>query len=520
MIPDNKNSEKNTMAISDELESKILRYYHAEKWKVGTIARQFHVHHSVVTRVLRTTGISKKDFSKKELLITPYLSFVQETLQKHPTLAASRLHEMVRERGYKGGADHFRYLISLLRSKPAYEAYLRLKTLPGEQAQVDWGHFGYLEIGKAKRPVMAFVMVLSYSRKIFLRFYLNAKMHNFLSGHMAAFDAWNGVPRVVLCDNLKSAVLERMGDAIRFHPTYLKFSAHYHFEPRPVAVARGNEKGRVERSIRYIRDNFFAARKWTDIDDLNNQAMIWCNGLASDRPCPENKNMSVNAVFLEEQPKLLQLPDNPHVSFEQEEVNVGKTPYVRFDLNDYSVPHQFTRKILTVLATQALVNIFNGTEKIAEHERCYDKGRQIEIESHIKELTDRKRQARKHRGQDRLMQAIPMSRELLIQAAERGYVLSQITKDLLNLLDRYGTFELEIAIKETLLKNSPHPNAVRLCLETRREKNNLLPPIGIELPDDARVRDLIIRLHNLQDYDQLTSLSQTETTTDEEKNEK
>lgn len=497
------------MTISDELESKILRYYHAEKWKVGTIAHQLCVHHSVVTRVLRTTGISKKDFSKKELLITPYLSFVQETLQKYPTLAASRLYEMVRARGYQGGPDHFRYLISLLRSKPSYEAYLRLKTLPGEQAQVDWGHFGYVEIGKARRPLWAFVMVLSYSRKIFLRFYLNAKMNNFLSGHIAAFDAFNGVPRVLLCDNLKSAVLERMGDAIRFHPTYLQFSAHYHFEPRPVAVARGNEKGRVERSIRYIRDNFFAARKWIDIDDLNNQAIDWCNGLASSRPCPENKELSVNTIFLEEQPKLLKLPDNPYDFFEKEEVSVGKTPYVRFDLNDYSVPHQFVRKILTVLATQTLVNIFNGTEKIAEHERCYDKKCQIEIESHIQELIARKKQASFHRGQDRLTQAIPMSKILLVRASERGYVLSQITKNLLNLLDLYGVYALTAAIAYALEKNVPHPNAVRLYLEKQREKNNLPPPLAITLPDDKRVRDLSVRPHDLKSYDQLTAITET-----------
>lgn len=497
------------MTVSDELESKILRYYHAEKWKVGTIARQLHIHHSVITRVLRTTGISKKDISKKELLITPYLFFVQETLKKYPTLAASRIYEMVRERGYQGGLDHFRYLISLQRPAPETEAYLRLKTLPGEQAQVDWGHFGYMEIGKAKRPLMAFVMVLSYSRKIFLRFYLNAKMNNFLCGHMAAFDAWNGVPRVLLYDNLKSAVLERQGDSIRFNPILLEFSGYYHFEPRPVAVARGNEKGRVERSIRYIRDNFFAAREWKDIDDLNNQAIDWCNGLASSRPCPENKESSVNAVFLEEQPKLLKLPDNPYDFFEKEEVSIGKTPYARFDLNDYSVPHQFVRKILTVRATQTVVNIFTGAEKIAEHARCYDKGQQIEIESHIQELAERKKQASKHRGQDRLMQAIPISRILLMQAAERGYVLSQITKTLLTLLDLYGIYALTAAIAYALEKNVPHPNAVRLYLEKQREKNNLPPPLAIMLPDDKRVRDLSVRPHDLKSYDQLTSITET-----------
>ena len=123
---------------------------------------------------------------------------------------------------------------------------------------------------------MAFVMVLSYSRLIFLRFFLDARMDSFLRGHVEGFCTFGGVARVVLYDNLKSAVLERQGDAIRFNPALLGLAAHYCFEPRPVAVARGNEKGRVERSIRYIRDSFFAARKFTDLADLNAQAAAWC----------------------------------------------------------------------------------------------------------------------------------------------------------------------------------------------------------------------------------------------------
>ena len=93
---------------------------------------------------------------------------------------------------------------------------------------MDWGHFQYITIGKAKRPVMAFVMVLSWSRDIFLRFYLNQRMESFIRGHVEAFDFWGGLPKVLLYGNLKSAVLERHGDAIRFHPTLLELSAQYH----------------------------------------------------------------------------------------------------------------------------------------------------------------------------------------------------------------------------------------------------------------------------------------------------
>jgi len=245
-------------------------------------------------------------------MIDSYLPFVVQTLEKFPSLTASRLYEMVRERGYHGSPHHFRHLVSLHRPRRPAEAFLRLSTLPGEQAQVDWGHFGYLEIGRARRPLMAFVMVLSYSRDIYLRFFLDARMENFLRGHVGAFNTWCGLPKVLLYDNLKSAVLERQGDAIRFHPTLLAFAGHYRFEPRPVAPARGNEKGRVERAIRHIREAFFAARTFTDLADLNAQAERWCRGQAADRPCPEDREMTVREALAREQPFLLPLPDNPY----------------------------------------------------------------------------------------------------------------------------------------------------------------------------------------------------------------
>src|SRR4029077_3051237 len=112
-------------------------------------------------------------------------------------------------------------------------------------------------------------MVLSYSRQIYLRFFLDARMENFLRGHLGAFTVWDGVPRVLLYDNLKSAVIERRGSAIRFNPALLAFAAHYRFEPRPVAVARGNEKGRVERAIRPVPDAFFPPRPLSRTADLD-----------------------------------------------------------------------------------------------------------------------------------------------------------------------------------------------------------------------------------------------------------
>ena len=261
------------MTTAPELVAQILRLHTVEKWRVGTIARQLHVHRDVVRRVLGGASAPVPFLPSPSPLrssrIDPYRAFLLETVTKFPTLTSARLLGMLGERGYAGSASHLRHLVAGMRPRPAAEAYLRLRTLPGEQAQVDWGHFGHLQIGRARRPLMAFVMVLSYSRRIFLRFFLDAHGATFMRGHAEAFAAFGGCTRVVLYDNLKSAVLERRGDAIRFNPVLLEFAAHYRYEPRPVAVARGNEKGRVERAIRYVRDNFFAARTYTDLDDLN-----------------------------------------------------------------------------------------------------------------------------------------------------------------------------------------------------------------------------------------------------------
>lgn len=492
------------MTVTPELHAKILRYRLVELWRTGTIAAQLHVHHGTVERILRQEGLPRVGVVRSSN-IDPYLPFILETLKKFPDLRASRLYAMVKERGYQGGPDHFRHLISHHRPRPLPEAYLRLVTLIGEQGQIDWGHFGYLQIGQARRPLMAFVAVLSWSRRIFLRFSLDARMESFLRAHVQAFEAWGGLPRVLLYDNLKSAVLERQGDAIRFSPTLLAFAAHYHFEPRPVAVARGNEKGRVERAIRYIRDNFFAARTFTDLDDLNAQADAWSCGPADERLCPQDKTLTVGQAFVQEKPRLLALPANPYPVEERVVVKVGKTPYVRFDLNDYSVPHTQVRKALTVLADAKTVRILDAQVVLASHARSYDRGQQIETESHIKDLVERKAQAHAQRGMGRLSQAVPASAELLAQAGARGENLGSITQALLRLVDRYGASEVQTAVLAALARQVPHPNAVRLALEAQREVRQAPAPVAVQLSEKVRLRDTVIHAQPLASYDQLNS---------------
>ncbi|HOX90695.1 MAG TPA: IS21 family transposase [Burkholderiaceae bacterium] len=497
------------MTIAPDLVAQILRLHTVEKWRVGTIARQLHVHRDAVRRVLAGQPVSEgapvpslpSSPPLRASRIDPYRPFILATLEKFPTLTAARLHAMVRERGYAGGPSHFRLLVAAMRPHPAAEAYLRLRTLPGEQAQVDWGHFGHLQIGRARRPLMAFVMVLSHSRMIFLRFFLDARIDAFLRGHALAFIAFAGVPRVLLYDNLKSAVLERVGDAIRFNPSLLALAGHYRFEPRPVAPARGNEKGRVERAIRYIRDSFFAGRTFTDLDDLNAQARAWCLGPAADRRWVDDVARTVRQAFEAERDKLLALPPHEFALGERVAVTVGKTPYIRFDLNDYSVPHTHVRRTLAVLADEHTVRILDGAAELARHGRCWDRGQQIEDPAHLQRLLEHKRAARAHRGLDRLAQAAPAAATLLERAAARGDNLGSITAALLRLLQRYGAAALQAAVVEALQRDVPHPNAVRLALERARQDSGQPPPVALVLPEHVARRDAPVRPHDLGSYD-------------------
>jgi transposase len=488
--------------IKKEQEAQILRLHYAEKWRVGTIAKELGVHRSAVQRVLSNNGVSLEQLRVRKFKADPYIAFIKATLKQYPQLTAVRLYQMVKERGFTGGASQFRHVVSQLRPRQQAEAYMRTATLPGEQGQCDWAHFGKATFGDVQRRLLAFVIVLSWSRHIFLRFYTGDAMPNFLRGHVEAFEYFGAVPREILYDNLKSAVLERYGSAIRFNPELLNLAAHYRFQPKPVAVARGNQKGRVERAIQYIRHSFFAARQWTDLVDLNNQATSWCMHTAGQRQCPGEKDMTVAEAFEKEKPLLLKLPDAPYPAFERKQVHVGKTPYVRFDLNDYSVPHKFVKQTLTVVATPDTVSVIDGTQEIAQHKRCYGKGCQIEEPKHVEELALYKEAGRKHRYIDRLRHAAPSAQCLLKEAAQRGHNLGKLTQQLTRLLDMYGASELEAAIVEAIEATSPHAHAVQQILECRRNLRGLPPPALLTFTN-RQINELVLAPQSLDVYGSL-----------------
>ncbi|HUK89674.1 MAG TPA: IS21 family transposase [Blastocatellia bacterium] len=485
--------------LTDEQVADIRRLFHAEHWKIGTIAAHLGLHPQTVKTALQVERFHPEPGARRKL-IDPYVDFIRQTLEHYPRLRATRIFEMIRSRGYTGGVIQVRRLVAGLRPL-SREAFLRLSTLPGEQAQADWGHFGEVTIGRAKRRLSCFVLTLSYSRALWLEFFFDQYIESFLLGHIHAFEDWGGVPRNILYDNLRAVVLDRHRDAVKFHPRILELCAHYHFDPRPCRPARGNEKGRVERAIQYIRHSFFAARSFTTLEDFNRQAKLWRDTIAYGRPWPGGKERTVGSVVADEQPRLLPLPANRFDTDLIRPVHSDKTIYVRFDLNDYSIPHDFVGKPLVIAASQSQVRLLYGAEVIASHRRSFDRHQRIEDPAHVQALLNHKRKALGSAAGARLAHAVPAIDDFLDAAFARGELIAPLTRQLLQLLDDYGSNELAQAVGEALDRQTPTYASVAFILRRRRRISRHRPLPAVDLSRRPELEALSVQTHNLEVYD-------------------
>ena len=484
--------------ISPETRAEIRRYFYAEHWKIGTIASELRVHPDAVRNAIESERF-KSTPPLRASIVDPYLGFLRQTLEQHPRLRATRLYAMAHDRGYAGSVVQLRRAVARLRPQK-HEPFLQLQTFPGEQGQVDWAHFGHVMVGRAKRALSCFVMTLSYSRALYLEFFFDQTTENFLRGHVHAFDCWQGQPRVILYDNLKSAVLERRGSQIHFNPHLIEFSAHYHFAPRPCQVRAGNQKGRVERAIRYVRDSFWAGRTFTTLAECNRQAWLWRDDVAHQRRWPGGDHRSVADALAEEQPRLVPPALHPFPTDRIETVCSRKTIYVRFDLNDYSIPPHAVGRPLTLAASGTGVRILDGSAEIASHNRTYDRHQLVLDPAHQEAVLQAKRKAFHSTPGGRLEQAAPESRTLLDLAFTLGEPAGTQTAQLMKLLDEYGAAALRRAIVEAIERNTPRASSVAFLL---RRKPRSTPP-ALDLSRYPQAQSVDVRPHDLETYDELT----------------
>ena len=471
--------------IPPELEAEILRSPRRE------VALRHH--RPAAARASRhraaraRAGRGRRAARPPTLEVEPYLPFILETLEKYPTLTRlPPLRDGARAR-LPGGPDHFRRVIARLRPRPAAEAYLRLRTLPGEQGQVDWGHFGKSHRSAARAAAWAFVMVLSATRAR-----SSCASSSSVDGELPArarrgLRFFGGVAAHAALRQSQEcrARAPRRRDPLPSDAARARRSLPLRAAPRG-RRARQREGARRARHPLCTR-RFFAARTFTDLADLNAQAAAWCDGHRRRAALSGGSQRTVRQVFADEQPHLLASARQPVSRDERLDVDVGKTPYVRFDLNDYSIPHTHVRRTLTRRCrSRHGAHRRRHTTWSQRHLRCWDRGAQIEDRRAHRALVAHKR-APAAIGLDRLAvrrrRATPCSRSppsaAPISAASPPRCCSCST--------RYGAAELEAAIVEALARTSPTSVP---CADPRAapQERRPPPPIAVALPED-RARD-------------------------------
>lgn len=337
------------------------------------------------TAIARQLGIDRKTVSKyiargleppaykprppRPKATDPFLPYLRERLAAHPGLTAVRLWRELRERGYRGGYTGVKRAVQDLRPKQPKVFEVRFETPPGEQAQVDFARF---EVSFTDEPgttsiVWLFSMVLGFSRLIWARFVVRQDLQAVLRCHVAAFEALGGAPREILYDRMKTAVLGEDADGlVTYNRGLLDLARHFRFQPRACRPYRAKTKGKVERPFRYIREDFFLARSFRDLDDLNGQLRHWLDTVANPRVHATTKRV-VNEAFAEEKPALQMLPLTPYRAVLRLERRISHEGMVRVGGNAYSVPDTARRRVLEVHCLVDEIRILEDGAVIARH---------------------------------------------------------------------------------------------------------------------------------------------------------
>lgn len=481
-----------------EIEAEIRRLHYSEHWPVGTVARQLDVHEDVVRRVVGLLR-PRRVLTPRRRLVDDYVGVIDEILRQYPKLRCTRLHDMLRDRGFMGAVRTLRLYVATVRPVPKREAFLRLRPVIGEQAQIDWAYVGDAAVAGGKRPLWLFVIVLSWSRAMWGELVYDLTAASVARSLVRAANAFGGVTRQWLFDNPKSVVLERTADAARFHPLLVELSGHYRVQLRLCTPRKAWEKGGVERAIRFLRERFLAGRQIFSVEHGNRELRAFIDEIAHPRPHPTLPERSVIDCFHEEETRLLPLAGAAFSTDTVLSVSVDKTAFVRFDTNSYSVPSKYAQGVVTLAANDRAVRILDGGTEIARHERSWKRRDVVEAPEHRQEILTQKRRARDARGRDRLRTIVPEIETLFERWVLGGKNVAIMTMRTSKLLDLYGDEVLKAAVLDAVERGTHDPSALAVLCEQKRKRRAQPVPVGVDLGDHINDRDVIP--HDLESYD-------------------
>jgi transposase len=466
------------------------------QFSIRQIARQLGLDRGSVKKYLEQPDITCQKRPGRVSKLDPYRDLIREMVNDYPQIKAPVVLQHIRVRGFTGEITIVRdYLRQIRQDKK--QAFIRFESRPGEQFQIDWGHFGSLAYDKSSRKLYALAVIESHSRMLFVVFTHSqnqATLHQCLA---TAFLYFGGTPGELVVDNMVTAVIERVGSMIRFNEAFLDFLRHFRITPKACNVRAPHEKGKVENSIRYLRNNFWPLRKFADLDDVNHQVLAWLDTTANQRVHQTTGEKPVDRFVKD---ALNPLPDPLPDYRETDSLTVYKDFGVRFDTNVYTVPPRLVGKSVILKADSRTISIYYKEKQVAAHTRKWEKNLRIDLPAH----TEQVRKLRKRILMDRqIMIFMSLGQEAvdyLEKLTDASQPLKKTVSHLLQLQDKYGASSLIYALRKALAHKLYGSEYVENILHQEMTPAVRHRPVALKNEDLNQIR---LPQPNLAEYDAL-----------------
>jgi transposase len=362
-----------------------IRDLKQQGWSVSAIADELNLDRKTVRKHLVEAPQPYKRENPAPSKIGPYRPFLRERWEKG-VHNARKLLEEIRSRGYDGGYSQLKLVVLPWREEGRERAFVRFETGPGEQSQMDWGHFG----NWGGRRLYGFALTLCYSRMRYIEFTQSQDIHHLLASMVHGFRYFGGVTDSILTDRMKTVLLDQTGGELHFNKKFLEFAAYYGFVPRVCRPYRPETKGKIESTVRFVKQNFWPGIAFDSLPDLNRQARAWMEKVnhqqhATTREVPYQRLPQERLLLIDEQPDY----DTSYM----EDRLVAKDCLLSYRGNRYSVPFRFAGKTLLVREPVASgrIEIYSDVKVVAEHRLAEGRGVMVIDATHYEGLAEKRR---------------------------------------------------------------------------------------------------------------------------------
>ncbi|HEV8493738.1 MAG TPA: IS21 family transposase [Candidatus Angelobacter sp.] len=452
--------------ISYETFCKIRQLADQKHLNPAQIAAELDLDLKTAEKWVQCSTYQQRRACKRPSKLDPFKGRIVAMLEAH-AYTAQQIFQQIKTEGYSGGYSILKALVQLVRPvrKPAY---LTLEFAPGQCAQVDWGSFGWANVGTTRRRLSFFVMVLCYSRLLYVEFTLGQGMEWFLSCHQHALEFFGGTPQKIMIDNLKTGVLHHpVGGHAQFHPRYLDFAAHYGFVPVACAVRKPNEKGRVENGVGYVKGNLLRGLEIPSFAAINPAAAQWLRTVANVRIHGETRRKPLE-MFQEEKAQLKPLPALSYDPAAIQAVTASSRCRVSFETNRYSIPHLYAGQKLTLKIYPDRLSLFHNEKLIATHSRSFERHQDVRNPDHVKELENQRIRARQQTLLLAFLNLTPQAQLYYRKLEEKSLNAPHHVQKIVALSEIYGPEQVARAIADAIAFDAYGCEYIANILEQRQ----------------------------------------------------